>query len=90
MSGLQEGQDYQFSVSVTLLIDGQTYTSTPGDPFTAYISQLCIIATLRSFHSFSGYTIKHSHIFAIRNLCLLPKIFCIFMKSLRLHLNSPH
>ena len=41
MSGLQEGQQYQFSVNATLLIDGQTYTGTTGEPFTAYISQLC-------------------------------------------------
>ena len=35
VSGLQEGQQYQFSVSVSLLIDGQTYTSTPGEPVNA-------------------------------------------------------
>ena len=32
VSGLQEGQQYQFSVSVSLLIGGQTYNSTPGVP----------------------------------------------------------
>ena len=32
VSGLQRGQQYQFSVSVTLLIGGQTYNSTPGVP----------------------------------------------------------
>ena len=35
VSGLQEGQQYQFSVSVSLLIDGQLYTNTPVEPFTA-------------------------------------------------------
>ena len=32
VSGLQEGQQYQFSVSVSLLIDGQTFNSAPGPP----------------------------------------------------------
>ena len=35
VSGLQEGQQYQFSVSVTLLIGGQTYNGTPGEFKTA-------------------------------------------------------
>ena len=35
VSGLQEGQQYRFSVSVTLLIDGQTYNGTPGEFKTA-------------------------------------------------------
>ena len=30
VSGLQEGQQYLFSVSVSLLIGGQTLSSTPG------------------------------------------------------------
>ena len=30
VSGLQEGQQYQFSVSVSLLIGGQVFTSVPG------------------------------------------------------------
>ena len=30
VSGLQEGQQYQFSVSVSLLIGGQTFNSTSG------------------------------------------------------------
>ena len=48
VSGLQEGQQYQFSVSVSLLIDGQTYTSTPGDPFNAMTGKhdLCIAKCL--------------------------------------------
>ena len=39
VSGLQEGQQYQFSVSVSLLIGGQTYNSTPGVPKNATTSQ---------------------------------------------------
>ena len=35
VSGLQEGQQYQFSVSVSLFIDGKTFTSTPGISLTA-------------------------------------------------------
>ena len=35
VSGLQEGQQYQFSVSVSLLIGGQTFTSLPGTPLAA-------------------------------------------------------
>ena len=35
VSGLQEGQQYQFSVSVSFTVKGQTYTSTPGEPVTA-------------------------------------------------------
>ena len=35
VAGLQEGHQYQFSVSVSLLIDGQLYTNTPVEPFTA-------------------------------------------------------
>ena len=35
VSGLQEGQQYQFSVSVSISVNGQTYTSTPGEPVTA-------------------------------------------------------
>ena len=31
VSGLQEGQQYQFSISVSLLIGGQTYNGTPGE-----------------------------------------------------------
>ena len=48
VSGLQEGQQYQFSVSVSLLIDGQTYTSTPGEPFIAMTGKydLCIAGCL--------------------------------------------
>ena len=48
VSGLQEGQQYQFSVSVSLLIDGQTYTSTPGEPFNAMTGKhdLCIAKCL--------------------------------------------
>ena len=42
VSGLQEGQQYQFSVSVSLLINGQTYTSTPGEPFNAMTGTVCI------------------------------------------------
>ena len=30
VSGLQEGQQYQFSVSVSLLIGGERFNSTPG------------------------------------------------------------
>ena len=48
VSGLQEGQQYQFSVSVSLLIDGQTYTSTPGEPVNAMTGKydLCIAESL--------------------------------------------
>ena len=48
VSGLQEGQQYQFSVSVSLLIDGQTYTSTPGEPVNAMTGKhdLCIAKCL--------------------------------------------
>ena len=44
VSGLQEGQQYQFSVSVSLLIDGQTYTSTPGEPVNATIKGLSMFS----------------------------------------------
>ena len=36
VSGLQEGQQYQFSVSVSLNINGLTYTSAPGEPFNVF------------------------------------------------------
>ena len=49
VSGLQEGQQYQFSVSVSLLIDGQTYTSTPGEPFNATIYGLSILSLYLQF-----------------------------------------
>ena len=32
VSGLQEGQQYQFSVSVSISVNGQIYNSTPGEP----------------------------------------------------------
>ena len=35
VSGLQEGQQYQFSVSVSLRINGVIYSSTPGEPCNA-------------------------------------------------------
>ena len=35
VSGLQEEQQYQFRVSVSLLIGGQIYDGKPGDPKTA-------------------------------------------------------
>ena len=35
VSGLQEGQQYQFSVTVSLLIDGKIFNSTPGTPLAA-------------------------------------------------------
>ena len=35
VTGLQEGQQYQFSVTVSLLIDGNIFNSTPGTPLTA-------------------------------------------------------
>ena len=38
VSGLQEGQQYQFSVSVSLLIGGQTFNAVPGTPLTATTS----------------------------------------------------
>ena len=44
VSGLQEGQQYQFSVSVSLLIDGQTYNSTPGEPVNATFNGLSIFS----------------------------------------------
>ena len=48
VSGLQEGQQYQFSVSVSLTVNGQTYTSTPGEPFNALTGKhdLCIAKCL--------------------------------------------
>ena len=42
VSGLQEGQQYNFSVSVTLIINGQTYNSTPGEPLTVMTGIICI------------------------------------------------
>ena len=35
VSGLQDGQWYQFRVSVSLIVNGQIFNSTPGDPRTA-------------------------------------------------------
>ena len=32
VSGLQEGQQYQFSVSVSLSVSGQTFNNAPGPP----------------------------------------------------------
>ena len=43
VSGLQEGQQYQFSVSVSLTVNGQTYTSAPGEPVTAMTGAFCIL-----------------------------------------------
>ena len=40
VSGLQEGQQYQFSVSVSLTVSGQTFNSTPGTPTTAMTSMI--------------------------------------------------
>ena len=37
VSGLQEGQQYQFSVSVSFTVNGLTYNSTPGEPFNSTI-----------------------------------------------------
>ena len=46
VSGLQEGQQYQFSVSVSISVNGQTYTSPPGEPVTAmtgtYLLNKCV------------------------------------------------
>ena len=45
VSGLQEGQQYRFSVSVTLLIGGQTYNGTPGEfktAITRYSDGVCL------------------------------------------------
>ena len=47
VSGLQEGQQYQFSVSVSLLIGGQVFTSVPGPNELAGI--------LYMMHDCSGY-----------------------------------
>ena len=38
VSGLQKGQQYQFSVSVSLLIGGQTFNGAPGTPMAAITS----------------------------------------------------
>ena len=35
VSGLKEGQWYQFNVSVSLLIGGQTFNAVPGTPIAA-------------------------------------------------------
>ena len=48
VSGLQEGQQYQFSVSVSISVNGQTYTSPPGEPVTAmtgtyFTKQMCVL-----------------------------------------------
>ena len=40
VSGLQEGQQYQFSVSVSLSVSGQTFNSTPGTPMSAMTSMI--------------------------------------------------
>ena len=40
VSGLQEEQQYQFSVSVSLSVSGQTFNSTPGTPMTAVTSMI--------------------------------------------------
>ena len=37
VSGLQEGQQYQFSVSVSLTVSGQIFNGVPGAPTTAVI-----------------------------------------------------
>ena len=37
VSGLQEGQQYRFSVSVSLTVSGQIFNSVPGAPTTAVI-----------------------------------------------------
>ena len=47
VSGLQEGQQYQFSVSVTLIIGGQTYTGTPGGSITAMTGVLMLLHMTR-------------------------------------------
>ena len=47
VSGLQEGQQYQFSVSVTLLIGGQTYNGTPGKSETVVTGVLMLLHMTR-------------------------------------------
>ena len=47
VSGLQEGQQYQFSVSVTLLIGEQIYTGTPGESITATTGVLMLLHMTR-------------------------------------------
>ena len=49
VSGLQEGQQYQFSVSVSLFVSGQTFNSTPGTPLAVVtgkqvgLKEICIL-----------------------------------------------
>ena len=45
VSGLQEGQQYQFSVSVSLLINGLIYTSAPGEPVNATVYSKSLFST---------------------------------------------
>ena len=43
VSGLQQGQQYQFSVSVSLSVSGQTFNSTPGTPLAVVTGkQVCL------------------------------------------------
>ena len=42
VSGLLAGQQYQFSVSVTLSVAGHTYNSTPGTPLNATMGTACV------------------------------------------------
>ena len=59
VSGLQEGQQYQFSVSVSLLIGGQTFNAVPGTPLTATTSVYSIMFIL-PFHVCCMLRIKAS------------------------------
>ena len=40
VSGLQEEQQYQFSVSLSFTVRGQTFNSTPGTPMSAMTSKI--------------------------------------------------
>ena len=46
VSGLQEGQQYQFSVSLSLTVSGQTFNSTPGTPMSAMTSKINSVETI--------------------------------------------
>ena len=42
VSGLQEGQQYQFSVSVSISVNGQIYNSTPSEPKIFFTGIQCV------------------------------------------------
>ena len=84
VSGLQEGQQYQFSVSVSLLIDGQTLSSTPGTPMNAMTGNMSGCSVCCYCHKvFSIVYIVNCHAaLCISRVTVVPLIFRVNLLKL--------